>query len=159
MVIWIWPCVVVLLSLSCFLYFTIVAVLTAIKTSSDSAFCATGAVIQHMKESHAHLSRKLESWHESSISASSANAERMAELLASDVSERYAQTQLHAKERAEAVQVTANRATNDRIADANEVIANNPQPEKKVVVKPSKAQVSRANADRGQIAESYRTRT
>lgn len=158
MVILIWPCVVVLLGLACFSYFTIVAVLAAIKVASSEAFCATGTVIQHMKESHANLSRKMESWHESSISSSSANAERMAELLASDVSERYAQSQLHANERVEAGQVAATRSTNDRIADANEVVANNPPPEKRSIVKPTRAQVSRANADRGVIAERHKTR-
>lgn len=112
--------------------------------------------MDHVESSHAQLSRKMETWHEDSIRTSNANAERMSELLAVDVNERYATMLAHAKERNDQAVTASAKSTNERLAELNDKRNHTPPVEPREQIKPSRASISRSNADKGMVAERHR---
>ena len=160
---YIWPItllIICLISSACFAGWR---VLLALNRSFELSLAAVADSMDHVRISHATMSRKMEVWHENSIQAANSHAERMSEMLSVDVEGRYAQAQIHARERAELSLTAAQKSTNEKLAELNEAKLHtdhggggNP-PKKRV--EPSRASVSRQKVDAGGIAQRHTTRS
>ena len=160
---YIWPItllIICLISSGCFAGWR---VLLALNRSFELSLASVADSMDHVRTSHVTMSRKMEVWHENSIQVANSHAERMSELLSVDVEGRYAQTQIHARERAELALTAAQKSTNEKLAEINEEKLHtdhegggNP-PKKRI--EPSKASVSRQKVDAGGIAQRHATRS